>query len=43
VRAHAVHPGERVLGVAAGKGNASLPAARHFADVVLLEVAGVKA
>ena len=34
VRELDVHPGERVLDVAAGNGNASLPALRRFADVL---------
>lgn len=34
VRRVDVHAGERVLDVAAGNGNASLPAARRFADVL---------
>ena len=45
-----IHAGERVLDVAAGNGNAALPAARRFADVLatdyvpeLLEQAGVRA
>ena len=50
VRELDVHSGERVLDVAAGNGNAALPAARRFADVLatdyvpeLLEEAGRRA
>src|SRR5436305_9111373 len=38
VQAAGVHPGERVLDVAAGSGNASLPAARAGAEVIATDL-----